>query len=187
MENATQPLTIHGNLVVIDDMGTLILGGPHLGKSELCLALMDRGHALVSDDAVEVSRINHTLFGSSPKPIQGFMQIDYLGILNIEKLFGAKAYFEKHRIDICIELRPDTAITSITDPLQPICYEYILLGIKLPCFQLPQINQLPLLVETLILNYKLKHNGYDAYTDFNTRHDNLLENLNARKKTTDNK
>jgi len=165
-----ETVTIHANMMVIEDIGVLITGKAHLGKSELCLALLDRGHRFVTDDAVKIHQREDRLIGTAPSSIQHFMQIDYIGILNIEKLFGQNTCSDCHFIDVGIEIKSLDEIAEITDPLQPIHTEREIMNVKIPHFQFPCTHQLPLIIETFIRNYKLQMSGYNAYQHFCSQH-----------------
>lgn len=163
--------TVHGNMVVIDGMGTLICGDAKLGKSEATLALLNRGHQLVSDDAIELHCKDNTLIGKCPPLMKGFLQVDYIGVINVEKLLGSSMLLDEYRVDLCIRLQKDDKIQTLTQPLSPITSSHQWLGIEIPEFQLPigTGQYLPLLIETLATNYKLKKFGYDSYLDFVAR------------------
>ncbi len=177
--------TIHANMMVIDGIGALIRGKPKLGKSELCLALIDRGHQLVCDDATEIHALDNTLMASCPESINCFMQIDYLGVTNIAKIFGEKALTAKHKIDICIDLKSQDTIAALSEPLQPLVGQQSLLGIDIPTFQMPITaggRALPLLVEILVRNYKLRLDGYDAFSDLHQHLTTIKQRSAACKK-----
>ncbi|MGD9889351.1 MAG: hypothetical protein AB7S56_08825 [Halothiobacillaceae bacterium] len=106
-------LTPHGNFLVIDpdntahrpSIGVLITGDSGLGKSHTTLALLDRGHALVADDApIIIRHADGRLYGTCPASIQNLLEVRGLGILHVRELFGALALISKHRLDIIIHL-----------------------------------------------------------------------------------
>lgn len=105
------PLNVHGVLMRMYDLGVLLMGDSGVGKSELALELLSRGHQLVSDDAVELRHIGHRcLLGSSPELLAGFVEARGLGILDAGALFGRQAIAPPARIDLVFELyeRPVT-------------------------------------------------------------------------------
>ncbi|OGO93073.1 MAG: hypothetical protein A3F41_04260 [Coxiella sp. RIFCSPHIGHO2_12_FULL_44_14] len=163
--------SIHANLMVIDDVGTLICGSPHSGKSELTLMLLDRGHRLVADDAVELQNKNGVLIGHCPAAIYGFMQIDFVGVINIEKIYGQQALLTQHTIEIVIHLTQNKKNMVLKQPLTPLKSHREFLRVILPQFELPNTPEksVALLTETLVHNYKLKKFGYDVYQDFLSR------------------
>lgn len=149
------PLTIHANLVVINNLGVLIQGKANLGKSTLTLALLDRGHQLVSDDATELTHSGTQLYGQSPSAIAKLIQINYLGLIDVTQIFGDTAYCPKHSVDLSVKLS-DT-LPALTDPFSPCLHSQTFLNISLPTITLPcHLKHLPLLVETVSKHYKLE-------------------------------
>ncbi len=167
----SESIVKHGNMMVIGDLGVLITGPPKIGKSEISLALIDRGHCFISDDATELRREGDKLVANCPKVINQFMQIDHIGLINIQKLFGENACMEKHAVDIRIELQNPDGISAITQPLQPEIKPFNLLGIQIPSYSLPILagKQLPLLIEVIARNAQIEKAGYDALKDLQAR------------------
>jgi HPr kinase/phosphorylase len=97
--------SVHGVLVEIHGVGTLLLGPSSIGKSECALVLVERGHRLVADDAVELSRIPRgDVVGRPAALLRHHLEIRGLGILNVRDLYGATAVRESARIDLVVEL-----------------------------------------------------------------------------------
>jgi HPr kinase/phosphorylase len=96
--------TTHGVLVDVYGVGVLLLGKSGIGKSEVALDLVLRGHMLVADDIVELRRGAGALFGSGPELIKHHIEIRGLGILNIKDLFGIAAVRDSKRVDLVVEL-----------------------------------------------------------------------------------
>ena len=88
--------TLHGNFMLIDQLGVLIKGSHDIGKSELALALIDRGHELISDDVVDLHREDQHIIGSCPALIRNFLNVSGIGMVNVEKLFGKNAVASEH-------------------------------------------------------------------------------------------
>lgn len=98
---------VHGELVDVYGMGTLLIGQSGVGKSECALELVERGHRLVADDVVILRRLSrYEIVGSSPPLIKYHMEIRGIGILNVEKLFGAASVIEEKRVDLVVLLEP---------------------------------------------------------------------------------
>jgi len=98
-------VTLHGVLIDIYGEGVVIMGESGVGKSETALELVKRGHRLVADDAVEVSKIaNNTLVGTCPKLIQYFIELRGIGIIDVRQMFGVEAVKTNQVIDIVLVL-----------------------------------------------------------------------------------
>jgi HPr kinase/phosphorylase len=96
---------MHGVLIEVHGVGMLLLGPSGIGKSECALFLVERGHRLVADDQVELTRLpNATVIGAPLPLLRHHLEIRGLGILNIRDLFGATAVREEVRIDLVVEL-----------------------------------------------------------------------------------
>ena len=98
-------LSIHGVLVDVYGEGVLIMGESGIGKSEAALELIRRGHRLVTDDVVEIRKINeHTLIGTSPEVTRHFIELRGIGIIDVKTLYGVECVKEKQQIDLVIKL-----------------------------------------------------------------------------------
>lgn len=98
-------MNVHGDLLDVFGMGTLIMGSSGVGKSECALELIERGHRLVADDQVILRRLSkETLIGRSSDVLKYHMEIRGIGILDIEKLFGVAAVAEEKSLDLVVWL-----------------------------------------------------------------------------------
>lgn len=98
---------VHGVFVVVHGVGILLTGASGIGKSECALFLVERGHRLVADDQVELTRLpNSTVVGAPMPLLKHHLEIRGLGILNIRDLFGATAVRDEARVDLVVELCP---------------------------------------------------------------------------------
>lgn len=98
---------VHGVLVVVHGVGILLTGPSGIGKSECALFLVERGHRLVADDQVELTRMpNATVMGAPLPLLKHHLEIRGLGILNIRDMFGATAVRDNARVDLVVELCP---------------------------------------------------------------------------------
>ena len=94
-------ISIHGVLVDVYGEGLLIMGESGIGKSEAALELVRRGHRLVTDDVVEIRKINeHTLIGTSPDITRYFIEVRGIGIIDVKALYGVECVKEKQQIDL---------------------------------------------------------------------------------------
>ncbi|MBW5802718.1 HPr kinase/phosphorylase [Coxiella endosymbiont of Ornithodoros amblus] len=170
LDKPTGPLkqTWHANFLVIDKMGILITGVANIGKSELSLALIDRGHQLVCDDVVDFKQENKQLMGSCPSVSNGYILITGIGIIDVPKLFGLDAVVNQHEVHLSISLVKPEKMPLMDDPLNPFYRSEIILGINVPkiLFPIHPGRNLPLLIETLVRNHRLKIEGYDSRYHF---------------------
>lgn len=157
-------ITIHGVLVDVYGEGLLITGESGIGKSEAALELIRRGHRLVTDDVVEIRKINeHTLVGTSPDITRYFIELRGIGIIDVKTLFGVECVKEKQNIDLVIKLE-DWKKDNEYDRLG-LEEEYTeLLGNKVVCHSLPirPGRNLAVICEAAAVNHRQKKMGYNA-------------------------
>ncbi|MGD9708288.1 MAG: hypothetical protein AB7U65_00540 [Halothiobacillaceae bacterium] len=134
-------------------LGVLILGSAGIGKSELALDLVSRGHALVADDSpVFTQQADGRWLGRCPFPLQDFLEVRGLGILNVRRLFGDRAICAEHPLDLVIRLEetPSSGPSCLEERLEGAWRDYRLGGHAVP--ELPLTvrvgRNLALLVET---------------------------------------
>lgn len=156
--------TIHGVLVDVYGEGLLIMGESGIGKSEAALELVRRGHRLVTDDVVEIRKINeHTLIGTSPDITRYFIEVRGIGIIDVKALYGVECVKEKQQIDLVIKLE-DWKKENEYDRLG-LEDEYAeFLGNKVACHSLPirPGRNLAVICETAAVNHRQKKMGYNA-------------------------
>lgn len=157
-------ISIHGVLVDVYGEGVMITGESGIGKSEAALELIRRGHRLVTDDVVEIRKVNeHTLMGTSPDITRHFIELRGVGIINVKALYGVECVKEKQQIDLVIKLE-DWKKDADYDRLG-LEDEYIeYLGNKVVCHSLPirPGRNLAVIVETAAVNHRQKKMGYNA-------------------------
>lgn len=157
-------VTIHGVLVDVYGEGLMITGESGIGKSEAALELIRRGHRLVTDDVVEIRKINeHTLIGTSPDITRHFIELRGIGIIDVKTLYGVECVKEKQQIDLVIKLE-DWKKEAEYDRLG-LEEEYIeYLGNKVVCHSLPirPGRNLAVICETAAVNHRQKKMGYNA-------------------------
>jgi HPr kinase/phosphorylase len=156
--------SIHATLVQVHSSGVLLIGRSGIGKSEIAVELIRRGHRLVADDRVEVRALKKKLYGSSPKNIARHVEIRGLGIFEVTKIFGINAYTESSEIDYAIKLNEQDTINRVgveSEPLE-------ILNVKIPTLEIPVLpgRDMGEIVEIAVTLLKLKGNGYDAFKEF---------------------
>lgn len=173
-------ITIHGVLVDVYGEGVLITGESGIGKSEAALELVRRGHRLVSDDVVEISRINdHTLIGTAPDITRNFIELRGIGIVDVKSLYGVECIREKQQIDLVINLsewKKDAEYDRMG--LEDEYIEY--LGNKVVCYSVPirPGRNLAVICETAAVNHRQKKMGYHAAQELYRR---VQQNLSKNK------
>ena len=164
VEQLAPCITIHGVLVDVYGEGLMITGDSGIGKSEAALELIRRGHRLVTDDVVEIRKINeHTLMGTSPDVTRHFIELRGIGIIDVKTLYGVECVKEKQQIDLVIKLE-DWQKDADYDRLG-LEEEYIeYLGNKVACHSLPirPGRNLAVICETAAVNHRQKKMGYNA-------------------------
>ena len=157
-------ISIHGVLVDIYGEGVLITGESGIGKSEVALELIHRGHRLVSDDVVEIKKISDAeLIGSAPEITRHFIELRGIGIIDAKTLFGVESVKNNQKIDLVIKLEEwnkDQEYDRMG--LEETYIEY--LGNKVVCHQIPirPGRNLAVICETAAVNHRQKKMGYNA-------------------------
>ena len=173
----------HGVLVEVFGLGILILGESGIGKSETALELIERGHRLVADDAIEIRRINgNILLGQGENKILGHhMEIRGLGIISIPNLYGVRAIRDRQQIQLVVKLEEWNPQKSY-DRLGTEEELTEILGVKIPILEIPlkQGRNMPIILEAAALNERLKKMGYHSAKEFNKNIMKWLESNTAR-------
>lgn len=172
-------ISLHGVLVDVYGEGLLIMGESGIGKSEAALELLRRGHRLVTDDVVEIRKINeHTLIGTSPDITRYFIELRGIGIIDVKNLYGVESVKEKQQIDLVIKLE-DWKKEKEYDRLG-MEEEYTeILGNKVVCHSLPirPGRNLAVICETAAVNHRQKKQGYNAAQELYRRwQENMTRN-----------
>ena len=140
---------VHGVLMAVFGRGVMIVGPSGSGKSDLALGLLDRGHALVADDAVRVEHRGDALLGSAPETTDGILAVRGLGLIDVVKTFGDDAYLPYVQIERLVELGSPSDEPA-ADPFSDELNRHRLCGKEIPCIQIDpaRSDMLPLIVET---------------------------------------
>jgi HPr kinase/phosphorylase len=183
MNEHSPTTTVHGVFLDVLGFGVLLRGASAIGKSELALGLLNRGHRLVADDAVDIKQVSpDTLIGSCPPLLQDFLEVRGLGILNIRVMFGDNAIKTSKRLQLIVKLATfsDDELKLI-DRLHGMYRLEHILEVPVPEVTIPVApgRNLAVLIETAVRNQVIKHNGYDASNEFILRQHQLMRGDSA--------
>ena len=162
--------TLHGVLLEVLGVGVLITGESGVGKSECGLELIKRGHLMVSDDVVDITRLGGKLRGEAPEIVRDFMELRGIGIVDIKLIFGIGAVMRKKTVDMVIHLEYWTPGKDY-DRLGTKDQTMDILGINVPLINVPVRSgrNLAMIVEIAARNWRLKNEGYSAVTELDRR------------------
>ena len=182
LHDALAPSTaIHAVLVDMYSSGVLILGESGIGKSEITLELLKKGHNLVSDDRVNISYVRGKLYGEAPELLVGMMEVRGIGIVDITRMFGINALTKRSEIHFAIKLEKFDPSMS-TDRLGKKTQYYEILGQQIPLVTIPVYagRSVAEIIEVAVTNLKLKQFGYDSSFEFENRLNELLAQKKGR-------
>lgn len=161
--------TVHGTLMDIRGIGTLVRGESGAGKSEAALALLERGHSLVADDMVRVKLLSdHTPVGFCDEMSRGFMECRGIGIINVEELFGIRFIRIEKKIELVVTFTENINDLSIDRTgLERKTFE--ILGASVPHMEIPLRTgrDMARLVEVAAMVQAARQLGHDSANDFN--------------------
>jgi len=169
--------TLHGSLVDVYGIGILLTGRAGIGKSEVSLDLVERGHRLVADDVVIVTRKGaNIVMGSGTDLVQHFMEIRGLGIVDVRAMFGVRAIRFQKRVEVVVDLHVWESGEEYTR-LGMVDDHVSILNVELPRVKLPIVpgKNITVICEVVAMNYLLQHYGYDAGDVFSKRLTDKIE------------
>ncbi len=171
--------TLHGVFLDVLEMGVLITGASAIGKSELALELISRGHGLIADDIVEVDRVSPDLIeGRCPEVLRDFLEVRGIGILNIRTTFGETAVRPRKSLKLIVHLEDlsDEQFKRLDRMNVNATYQEVL-GVKIRKVVIPVAagRNLAVLVETAVRNFVLNLRGIDPTREFIERQAKMME------------
>jgi len=180
----SERITIHGSFVDVYGVGICFVGKSGVGKSEVALDLIERGHRLVADDVIILTKKGEgILIGSGTELAKHYMEIRGLGIIDIERIFGIRAIRYQKRLEILVELEiwnekshyTRTGLEEMT---------FLVSGIEIPYIKLPILpgKNITVISEVIALNYLLRHYGYNAAEVFKKRLSERISDKNSEAK-----
>lgn len=172
-------LVVHGVFMEVMGIGVLLTGQSAIGKSELALELITRGHRLVADDAPAFRRhAPETLIGHCPEALKNFLEVRGLGVMNVHELFGDSAIKPEMTLQLIVQLTPiNSNKGEQPDRLKGTRRLRTLLDVAIPEVEVPVApgRNLAVLVEAAARNQILYNRGYDAAEDFIARQQRMIQ------------
>ena len=172
-------ITRHGVLMDVYGEGVLIFGDSGIGKSETAIELIKRGHRLVADDAVEITRIGSVLFGTAPELIRNYLEVRGIGVIDVEKLFGVGAVQDSTQIDLVIQFEKWTDSTYFDRLGLEDSYATIM-DVPVPQVTVPVSagRNLAGIVELAAMNNRQKKHGFNSAREFAAQIDGHIDRIN---------
>ncbi len=162
----------HGVFMDVLGLGVLITGDSGVGKSELGLELISRGHGLVADDVVEISKVGTSLDGRCPAMLKDFLEVRGLGVLNIRTIFGETAVRPKMSLRLVVHLeKPAQSASTAAErlPLHELAEDIIGITVRKVVIPVAAGRNLAVLIEAAVRNYILQLRGYNSTAEFVAR------------------
>ena len=168
--------SVHGVLMDVFGMGVLITGDSGVGKSELALELISRGHGLVADDVVELACIAPTTIeGQCPSMLRDYLEVRGLGLLNIRTIFGETASRRKMKLKLIVHLhRPLRGADGPRLPLDAQAQEILGVAVRKVVIPVAAGRNIAVLLEAAVRNSILQLRGIDSMGDFINRQQQAL-------------
>lgn len=152
-----QTLCLPMSLLRLWDCGVVLSGVSGIGKSDLCLSLLDRGHQLVADDALELVSDHGRLIGRAVKECGAYLHIRGLGVLDVRQLYGEQSVLAEQQVDLVLCLVDECADLAVDANWQ----DMVLCSMRVESVRIPVGSGRPLalLVETAVKLYQQKQRG----------------------------
>lgn len=161
----------HGVLLSMNGKGVMIRGESGIGKSEVALELVRRGHQLVADDRVDCYQVHNSIVGRAPKLLEGMLEIRGVGIIDVARMYGANTTLPRANVDVVVELTPwDSNANYDRVGIENTKYE-IILDVEVPKIILPvrEGRSMGIVIESAVANIVLKEQGFDSAKEFEKR------------------
>lgn len=172
-------MSIHGSLIEVLGSGVLLLGESGIGKSEIALELIKRGHRLVADDRVDIVKSNDRIVGQAPDLLKGIIEVRGIGLIDAVRMFGITAIKDRQEIDYVIRLvtfNPNASYDRLgTDLTYTTLLDQPIPSIELPVRTGRNMSEL---IEVAVVNLRLKENGFDATREFDRRFEEKISGGN---------
>ena len=171
-------ISVHGVFMDVFGIGVLITGDSGVGKSELALELVSRGHGLVADDVVELARIAPTTIeGRCPGMLRDYLEVRGLGLLNIRTIFGETASRRKMKLKLVVHLQKHlTGENTLQLPLESPSQEILGISIREVVLHVAPGRNLSVLLEAAVRNCIMQLRGIDSMGEFIARQQQAILN-----------
>jgi len=174
---------VHGAFIDVYGIGILFVGRSGIGKSEIALDLIERGHRLVADDVVMITRKGEgILIGSSNEIVKHYMEIRGLGLIDVRSIFGIRSIRYQKRVEVLVELEEwkdnnNYTRTGLDED------KISILGVEIPHIKLPIFpgKNVTVISEVISLNYLSKHYGIDSAQVFAKKLQDTIETKTAKR------
>lgn len=170
--------SVHGSFIDVYGVGVLLVGRSGIGKSEIALDLVERGHRLVADDVISINQKGEgILMGTGNKLVKHFMEIRGLGLIDIQSVFGIRSIRFQKRVEIVVELHDWSKNREFTRT--GLDQKNIkLINVEVPHIKLPIFpgKNITVIIEVIALDYLLKHYGYNAAKEFASKLEKEIKN-----------
>lgn len=169
--------TVHGVFVQIYGKGVLLTGESGMGKSEIALELIKKGHLLVADDRVDCALIHKQIIGQAPEILKQMLEIRGVGIINVSKMFGVASVLDRALVDLNIHIEPWSPNKQY-DRIGIEEKKYTdILGIQIPKLVIPvkEGRSMGVIIESAVTNYLLSSVGQDSAKEFEQRVLSLID------------
>lgn len=180
-EALAEETLMHGVFLSIYGKGVIIRGDSGIGKSEIALELIKRGHLLIADDAIELYHLGQHIVGKSPEVLKNLLELRGVGVIDISKMFGVSSVLPRDNVDLIIQLErwlPSKEYTRIGMEEDDIFEE--ILSIQIPKVVVPVTGgrTMSVIIEAAVMNMQLKESGIDSNQEFVDR---ILEKIKRSK------
>ncbi len=170
--------TLHGGLLNVFGRGILIKGESGLGKSEIALELIKRGHLLVADDRVDCYNVHHRIIGKPAPVLTGLLEIRGVGVIDVARMFGVRSVTKSTSVDLVIELEMwDTSKDYNRLGIEKIDY-FNILGAEIPKIVIPvrEGRSMAVIIEAAVTNFILQQQGLNSAREFEAKVLNFIKN-----------
>lgn len=181
LDEKLAPMTlIHGVMMNINGVGVLLKGESGIGKSELALELVSRGHSLVADDRVDMLRMHNFILCKAPQILRNLLEIRGIGVIDLSRIYGSVSTLNETRLDLIINLEHqdgDYDPVKLGFEAYPKCE---VLGLAIPYINISvkEGRAMGVIIETAVANFRLQQLGYNSALEFKEK---LREFINSQK------